>query len=158
DTFVTKVNAAGNALVYSSYLGGGATTTANDIAVDAAGNAYLTGYTESSTFPTTIGAFQTTFGGGAKDAFVAKVNSLGTGLIYATYLGGGGDDRGQGIAVDTLGNAYVGGHAGSTFPTTTGAFQTTFGGSSFDGFVTKVNPLGTGLVYSTYLGGTGDDF
>src|SRR5712691_3292520 len=157
DAFVTKLNPAGNGLVYSTYLGGSFTDRGLGIAVDAAGNAYVTGFTDSTNFPTTPGAFQTTFGGGFSDAFVTKLNPTGTGLVYSTYLGGSTTDLGRGIAVDAAGNAYVTGATDSTnFPTTSGAFQTTFGGG-FDAFVTKLNPGGTGLVYSTYVGGSSSD-
>jgi hypothetical protein len=141
-------------LAYSTYLGGEAGVA---IAVDGHGNAYVTGYTGSTDFPTTSGAFQSTPRGGF-DAFVAKINSTGTALVYSTYLGGRGSDGGGGIAVDTSGNAYVTGGTSSTdFPTTAGAFQTTcaggFFGSCEDAFVTKLNPDGSGLIYSSYLGG-----
>src|SRR5213078_311962 len=156
DAFVTKFNPPGTGLVYSSYLGGSGVDDGLGIAVDALRNAYVTGFTGSTNFPTTAGAFQTTFGG-TEDAFVTKLNPMGTGLVYSTYLGGSGVDDGFGIAVDALRNAYVTGFTGSTnFPTTAGAFQTT-GGDTVDAFVTKLNPTGTGLVYSTYLGGSSDD-
>jgi len=158
DAFVTKVDPTGSGLVYSTYLGGNSYDQGNSIAVDAAGNAYVTGVTAGSNFPTTPGAFQTAFGGGCCDAFVTKLNPTGTGLVYSTYLGGSGEDIGFGITVDTAGNAYVTGlTTGSNFPTTPGAFQTAYGGGGFDAFVTRVNPTGTGLVYSTYLGGSGTD-
>jgi hypothetical protein len=143
-------------LSYSTYLGGSGTDIGYGIAVDNSGNAYVVGSTTSPNFPTTPGAYQGTFGG-VSDVFVAKLNSTGTGLIYATYLGGSGDDEGYGIAVDSSGNAYVGGSASAGFPTTPGAFQRTFGGGAGDGFVAKLNPTGTALVYSTYLGGSFDD-
>ena len=156
DAFVTKLNPTGTALVYSTYLSGTNYDGCNGIAVDTAGNAYVTGDTTSTDFPTTTGAFQTTYRGGG-DAFVTKLNSTGTALVYSTFLGGTNGDGGLGIAVDTAGNAYVTGDTTSTdFPTTTGAFQTTYRGGG-DAFVTKLNPTGTALVYSTYLGGTGDD-
>jgi hypothetical protein len=156
--FVTKLNATGT-VVYSTYLGGSVSDQGAGIAVDTAGDAYVTGATTSTDFPTTAGAYQTTFGGGAFDAFVTKLNPTGTALVYSTYLGGTeADDDGTGIAVDSAGNAYVTGYTGSTdFPTTAGAFQTTFGGGSYDAFLTKLNPKGSGLAYSTYLGGTGYD-
>jgi hypothetical protein len=165
DTFVTKVNATGTALVYSTYLGGSSDRTFVDsgagIAVDVAGNAYVTGITSSSDFPTTPGAFQTIEASGARSAFVTKVNPTGTALVYSTYLGGTSDlvdDKGTAIAVDGAGNAYVTGITSSSdFPTTPGAFQRTLGGpGATNAFVTKVNPTGMALVYSTYLGGSGD--
>src|SRR5438552_1690786 len=143
-------------LSYSTYLGGSNADDGLGIAVDTCGNAYVTGITLSTNFPTTAGAFQTT-GGGAEDAFVTQLNPMGTGLVYSTYLGGSGVDDGLGIAVDARGNAYVTGVTLSTnFPTTAGAFQTTCGGAE-DAFVTQLNPIGSLLVYSTYLGGSGVD-
>ncbi|MBI3292937.1 MAG: SBBP repeat-containing protein, partial [Elusimicrobia bacterium] len=158
DAFVTKVNPDGTALVYSTYLGGGGEDVGRGIAVDADGTAYVTGQTASPNFPTTPGAFQTTIGGGFYgDAFVTKVNPDGTALVYSTYLGGRDIDGGSGIAVDADGTAYVTGDTWSpNFPTTPGAFQTTIGGV-VNAFVTKVNPDGTALVYSTYLGGSAYD-
>ncbi len=137
-------------LSYSTFLGGSGDDLANAIAVDSYGNAYVTGRTSSLNFPTTPGAFQA---GGIWDAFVIKLNPAGV-LIYSTYLGGGINDEGFGIAVDDSGNAYVTGGTDSTnFPTTTGAFQTVNAGSS-SVFVAKLNPAGNSLIYSTYLGGT----
>ena len=123
--------------------------------MDASGNAYVAGITDSTDFPTTAGAFQPTFGGGSGDAFVTKLAPTGSALAYSTYVGGSALDRARGIAVDALGNAYVTGLTVSTdFPTTAGAFQTGCPGPSCGaGFVTKLNPPGTTLVYSTYLGG-----
>jgi hypothetical protein len=147
-------------LSYSTYLGGSGTDEGQAIAVDAAGDAYVTGYTSSTNFPTAAGAFQTSYGGGAADAFVAKLNPTGTALVYSTYLGGTGNDYGQGIAVDAAGDAYVTGlTASANFPTTPGAYQRSFGGGSgYDAFVTQLNPTGTALVYSTYLGGSNHDY
>ena len=159
DAFVTKVNPTGTGLVYSTYLGGSGGDGASSgptIAVDAAGSAYVTGATGSANFPTTAGAFQPALAG-PQNAFVTKLNPLGTGLVYSTYLGGTGVEQGFGVKVDTLGNAYVSGATGSTDFPTMNAVQPTFGGGPLDAFVTKLNPLGTGLVYSTYLGGSGDD-
>src|SRR5258706_829084 len=144
--FVTKLDATGSTLVYSTYLGAGAQGAG--IAVDAQGNAYVTGQTGSAMFPTTPGAFQPVFGGGPVDAFVMKLNADGSALVYSTYLGGSNVEVGGGIAVDTGGNAYVTGGTDSTnFPTTPEAFQTDPG----SGFVTKLDPTGSSLVYSTYL-------
>jgi hypothetical protein len=162
DAFVTKLNATGSLLSYSTYLGGSSGDSANAIAVDGEGNAYVTGSTHSTDFPTTPGAFATTWNGGETDAFVTKLNPTGSGVVYSTYLGGGrgitwGFDIGTAIAVDRMGNAYVTGVTDSAdFPTTPGAFDRTLGGSR-DVFVTKLNPTGAQPVYSTYLGGSGQD-
>jgi hypothetical protein len=157
DAFVTKLNPAGSALVYSTYLGGSGSDVGGSIAVDFVGNAYVAGFTASTDFPTTGGAKQTTYGGGTDDAFVTVINSSGSGYVYSTYLGGSGSDVGDGIAVDASGNAYVTGDTESTdFPTTAGAKQTGYGGNT-DAFVTKLNPAGNAFVYSTYLGGSGFD-
>ena len=152
---MTKLNATGTALVYSTYLGGSATEGgAIGIAVDSVGNAYVTGGTTSTDFPTSAGAFQTALAGGS-DAFVTKLNAAGSALIYSTYLGGTGHEGGFfRIALDAAGNAYVAGHTDSAdFPITPGAFQSTFVGN-VAAYVTKLDPAGSALVYSTYLGGS----
>src|SRR3989338_7190652 len=167
DVFVTKLNAAGSALVYSTYLGGSGGDTGYAIAVDSAGNAYVTGATDSPTvvgsgnipFPT-VGAFQASYHLGG-DAFVTKLNAAGSALVYSTYLGGNASEHsldGGAIAVDSDGNAYVGGTTASTnFPgVSPSSIQPTIGGRS-DGFVVKFNAAGSALLYSTYLGGTTDD-
>jgi hypothetical protein len=154
--FVAKLNPTGSALVYSTYLGGSADDAGYGIAVDSAGNAYVTGATVSTTFPTK-NPLQATNGGGGSDAFVSKFNATGSALVYSTYLGGTDVDGGSGIAVDSAGNAYVTGATRSTdFPTTPGAFQTAYGGVQ-DAFVSKLNASGSALLYSTYLGGSGED-
>lgn len=161
NVFVTKLNNAGNQLLYSTYLGGSGSggDLGQGIAVDSAGNAYVTGLTSSTDFPTTSGVFQSTFGAGQYHGFVTRLNPSGTALMYSTYLGGSGNDRGLGIAVDGSDNAYVTGDTTSTnFPVTAGAFKSTCSGGPFHGFVTKINATSTApLVYSTYLCGTGDD-
>jgi hypothetical protein len=157
DAFVTDLNSSGTALLYSTYLGGSGDDGANGIALDSSNNAYVTGQTFSADFPITLGAFQTTFAG-AVDAFVTEVNSSGTALLYSTYVGGSGDDYSYGIALDSSNNAYLTGVTFSAdFPTTAGAFQTTFGGGGVDAFVTKLDPNGATLLYSTYLGGSSTD-
>jgi len=142
DVFVTKLDPVGSMLLYSTYLGGSGDDFGRGIAVDAFGNAYVTGQTFSTNFPTTAGAFQTAFGGGV-DAFVTKLNPTGSApLVYSTYLGGSGLDVGFGIAVDTAGDAYVTGlTSSSNFPTTAGAFDTTFSGV-VDAFVAKIADIG----------------
>ena len=156
DGFVTKLNASGSALVYSTYLGGTDYDSPRGIAVDAGGNAYVSGETLSADFPTTAAAFRRTYSGNY-DIFVTKLNAAGSALAYSTFLGGTQVDNGERIAVDAAGNAYVMGFSSSTdFPTTPGAFATTNHGG-FDVTLTKVNPPGSGLVYSTYLGGQGSD-
>ena len=155
DAFVMKIDPTGSAPVYATYLGGNTYDWGFGIAVDSGGNAYVAGMTFSANFPTTAGAFQPAGSGGA---FVTKLNPSGSALVYSTYLGVGGGANG--IAVDAAGSAYVTGSAGQNFPTTAGAFQTTFGGRlafGGDAFVTKLDPSGSALVYSTYLGGSGTD-
>jgi hypothetical protein len=162
DAFVTKLDpsrAGSAALVYSTYLGGTGYDQGFGIAVDGTGNAYVTG-TAGVNFPTTVGAFQTTSGGGQSDAFVAKIDSSQAGvaaLVYSTYLGGTGADIAYGIAVDSTGNAYVTGHTGSTNFPTLGPVQAAYGGGGYDAFATRLNPTGTALDYSTFLGGNSYD-
>jgi FlgD Ig-like domain/Beta-propeller repeat/IPT/TIG domain len=153
DGFVTKFSASGNELIYSTYLGGKGIDDCAGIAIDAAGNAYVTGVTygdQTNNFPTTASAFQRTAPGGLNDGFVTKLNSTGNALVYSTFLGGTNGDQGEGIAVDSDGNAYVIGNTSSTdFPLESAHQSTNLGGSAF---VTKLNPGGTGLLYSSYLG------
>src|SRR5262249_44767745 len=157
NAFVTKLDTQGSMLIYSTYLGGGLLDSGYDIAVGVGGSAYVTGYTQSANFPTTQGAFQSTFGGGGYDAFVTVLNSPVASLVYSTYLGGNQPDYGFGLAVDSMGCAYVTGMTNSIdFPTTTQAFQTTLLGAA-NAFVTKLSPQGSSLAYSTYLGGSSID-
>ena len=154
DAFVTKLNATGTAIIYSTYFGGSNRDVGNEIAVDGSGNAYITGLTDSGDLPTTPGAFRTTpVGSDEFDAYAMKLNATGTALVYSTYLG---PIIGIGITVDSAGNAFITGQANGDYPTTPGAFQTVPGGSS-DAFLTKLNSTGTALIYSTFLGGTGLD-
>jgi hypothetical protein len=155
DVFVAKLNPAGNALVYSTYLGGSSFDFVNGIAVDATGNAYIAGDTNSNDFPA-VGGFQGSLAG-SYDAFVAKLNAAGNGLVYATYLGGSDFDAATSIALDSSDNAYVTGFTQSTNFPTLGAFQAMSGGGTADAFVAKMNAAGNALVYSTYLGGSGED-
>ena len=162
--FVTKVNASGNALDYSTYLGGGTGDFAVAVAVDGSGQAYVTGGTKNKTFPVK-NALQATCGsdgncnGGLYDIFITLFNAAGNDFVYSTFLGGEGNDEGFAIAVDSSKNAYITGLTSSTaFPTKT-PIQATFGGGSLptDAFVTEINAAGSALVYSTYLGGSGND-
>lgn len=140
-------------LIYSTYIGGSLDDCGYGIAVDGSRNAYITGYTLSSGFPTTTGAYDNDFNGGDCDVFITKVNSTGTDLLYSTFLGGSGDEIGLGIAIDGSGNAYVTGWTRSTdYPTTSGAYDTEYHGGDNDIFVTKLNSSGNDLEYSTYLG------
>jgi hypothetical protein len=154
DTFVAKINSAGSTLAYSTYLGGSGWDISSSIAVGSAGNAYITGVTNSADFPT-INPLQPRTSGGY-DVFVAQLNPPGSTLAYSTYLGGSGDDIGSGIAVDSAGSAYVTGYTDSTNFPTKSPLQPTNAGHN-DAFVTRINPSGSALVYSTYLGGSADD-
>jgi uncharacterized protein (TIGR03437 family) len=155
DAFVAKLNATGSALIYSTYLGGISSDSGSAIAVDAAGSAYIVGTTFSADFPTK-NAFQAAKGA-QQDAFVAKINPAGSAWAYVTYLGGNNVDEGNGIAVDAAGNAYVTGYTASTnFPVQSPFRSGNAGG--VDAFVSKLNPAGSALVYSTYLGGSATDY
>jgi hypothetical protein len=156
EAFVTKINASGSGLIYSTYLGGSGEDWGNGIALGSAGSIYVTGYTRSGNFPTTPGALSTALQG-TQDAFVSQLNAEGTGLVYSTYLGGSGSETGSGIVVDPPGNAYITGRTDSAnFPATAGVYDPSANGSN-DAFVSKLNASGTGLVYSTYLGGSSSD-
>jgi len=148
DAFVSKLSHDGSTLIYSTYLGGGYNDRGLGIAVDSSENAYVTGYTYSSDFPTSS-AYDSSLGGD-EDAFVSKLSHDGSSLIYSTYLGGGNDDRGYGIAVDSSGNAYVTGWTFSTdFPTPSG-YDSSYNGGYDDAFVSKLSSDGSTLIYSTY--------
>jgi len=156
NSFVEKFSPTG-AVTYRTFLGGGpgASNSGEAIAVDGSGNAYLTGVS-TATFPATAGAFQTASAGG-NDAYVIKVNATGSQVLYATLLSGTSIDRGEGIAVDAAGHAYVTGQANGGFPVTGDAAQGYYVGGSGDAFLTELAADGKSLVYSTYLGGSGQD-
>ena len=144
-------------VTYATYLGGTAEDDGYGIGFDSSGNAYVTGQTASTNFPT-VGGVAPNSSAGSFDVFVTKIKADGSSLLYSTYVGGSGADSGNALAVDALGDVFVaGGTSSSNFPTTTGAFQTGIGGGSLDAFVFELNPSGTALTYSTYLGGTGTD-
>jgi hypothetical protein len=155
DVFVSKLNPSGNALVYSTFLGGSGFDSGDGIAVDSSGSAYVTGMTASTDFPIE-NAFQASHGG-SYDVFITKMNPSGSALIYSTYLGGNGDDRGRGIGVDSYGCAHVTGQTTSTGFPTKNPFQTNYAGGTQDAFAARLNPSGNTLIYSTYLGGSGED-
>ena len=156
--FVAKLNPSGSALTYSTYLGGSGGDEAYGVAVDSGGNAFLTGYTQSSDFPT-VNPLQAALNG-PSDAFVAELNSAGSALVYSTFLGGSSYDQAAGVAVDTSGSTYVTGFTQSTNFPTVNPLQATNKGSTpatMNAFVAKLNPGGNALAYSTYLGGSGQD-
>ena len=168
NAFVTKIGAGGSPLVYSTYFGGTNYDLGRSIAVDAAGDAYVTGFTDSTNFPTTTNALQSVLGGSTNliagnNAFVAKFGPSGTNLIYSTFLGGTNSDQAFGIAVDAAGNAYVtGGTTSPNFPNTAtnvpGLFNELTNNQSgllltTNAFLTKLGPMGTNLVYSAVFGG-----
>ena len=156
DGFVAKLNPAGSALLFSTYLGGSSGDLVTGIALDGSNNAYVTGITVSSDFPITSGSYQTSQKGTGDNAFIAAIKSDGSAKIYATYLGGSGSNDAMGLAVDSAGEAYVTGSTSSTdFPTVNPAQSTNAGG--LDVFVTKFNASGSGLLFSTYYGGTLDE-
>jgi hypothetical protein len=142
DAFVARLNAAGSALVYSTYLGGSGYDRADGVAVDRAGNAYVLGLTTSANFPT-VSPIQNAFGGGY-DAFVAKLKAPGSALVYSTYLGGPGLEFGRAIAVDGTGSAYVTGRTDSTGLPTANPLQPAFAGGAQDAFVAKLTRMAKG--------------
>jgi hypothetical protein len=167
NVFAAKLNASGNALLYAARFGGSSSASIGGVALDSSGHLYMTGATDSSDFPTTPGAFMTVPGSNSEiSGWVAKLNPSGTAFTYSTYLGGNVDTQGHGIAIDAGLNAYVTGFTWANgFPTTAGAFQTTFPTKNVpcgicrvgSAFVTKLNPSGSALAYSTYLGGNNAD-
>jgi uncharacterized protein (TIGR03437 family) len=174
DCFITRLGSAGNSLSFSTYLGGTVLDGCSSIALDSAGNIFVTGGTNSANFPSTDGSFQRAFRGGSGtypalksgDAFVAKLNNNATQLLYATFIGGNGEEAGSSIAVDGDGNAYITGFTNSTFgfPLTATAPQTRYAGSGGnvgvglgDAFIVKLDPTGSKQIYGTLLGGARDE-
>jgi len=157
---VSKLNPTGTGLIYSTYIGGNSPTGdySTALAIDGSGDAYVTGFTFSSTYPTTTGAFQTQSFSSGNTAFVTKLNPTGSGLVYSTFLGGSGTDAAYALAVDSTLDAYLTGETGSTdFPLTGNAFQSTNAAAEQGGytaFLTELNPAGGAAVYSTFLGGS----
>jgi hypothetical protein len=161
DAFVTKIHPSGTSLIYSSFLGGNGYEWGHGIKVDGSGNAFVTGATSSTNFPTTLMAYDVSLNG-STDAFVTKINSTCSVLIYSTYLGASSGDSGDAVAIDKNGYAYVlGSTYSSDFPTTPGAYRRTRADlyDYFnDIFVTKLNPAGSALIYSTYYGSYEGDY
>jgi hypothetical protein len=156
DVFVTKIGYWGNLLSYSTFLGGSDIEDGNAIAVDGSENAYVTGFTSSTDFPSTAGAFDRTQGGG-EDVFVSKINAAGTALSYSTFVGWTADEQGKGIALDRENCAYITGKTTSTFFPIIGTSYDTNYNLGGDIFVSKLNSAGSGLLYSTFLGGSSED-
>lgn len=160
DAFVAKIKGDGTGLDYAGYIGGSGADYLYSIAVDSGGNAYVYGNTDSTeaTFPVSVGP-GLTYKGGRYDAFIAKLNTTGTALIYTGYIGGAGDEFGRGIAVDDAGNAYVSGWTSSTEATfsVSGGPDLTYNGGPSDVFVAKVNAAGTALDYAGYIGGSSEE-
>ncbi|MFX0061854.1 MAG: SBBP repeat-containing protein, partial [Candidatus Hermodarchaeota archaeon] len=154
DCYVAKLNATGNGLVFSTFLGGNEGDWGHGIAVDAYNNTYITGFTGSSNFPT-FNAYNSTYGGG-DDAFVTKLNATGNGLVFSTFLGGNSVDWGWAIVVDVNNNMYIAGETESSNFPTKNAYASAHSGNR-DVFITKINATGTGLVFSTFLGGNSLD-
>jgi hypothetical protein len=153
EAFLVALSPDGSSLIYGTYFGGSNTDSAQGVAVDPAGDAVISGYTFSQDLPTTPGAFQQTFGGGGGDIFAAKFSPTGS-LVYATYAGGSDYDFGDCVATDASGNAYLGGYTHSTdYPVTPGSLKATHAAGDYDAVVTKLDPTGTNLIYSTLLGG-----
>jgi hypothetical protein len=157
DAFLTKLSPGGDALEFSTYFGGKGYDSAFGIGIDFFNSVYLIGTTSSTDFPT-LNPFQTANAGGGNDGFVAKFDTAGSKLVYSSYLGGEGTDYPFRIAVDIFGGVSIAGFTTSRNFPVVNAVQSQFGGGMWDAFVTKVSRSGSRLVYSTYLGGTGDEF
>jgi len=158
DIFVSKMTPDGANVIFSTYIGGDDTEEVASMAIDASGSIFVVGDSRSVNYPTTAGAYDAVLTGGTLDVVVSKLNATGNQLIYSTFIGDIGYELGLGIAVDSTGNALVTGYTNGNYPTTPGAYSTTYNGGSFDGFVSKLNPSGSALVYSTFLGGSNSDF
>jgi fibronectin type 3 domain-containing protein len=159
DVFLALVAANGSVLLYSTYLGGSGNELGWDLALDAVDNVWVAGYTESGDFPTTADALNTTANGG-REVFLALLAANGSDLLYSTYLGGSNDDDALSLALDGAGNVWFTGYtyAGTpNFPTTPDALNTTYNGGTYDAYVAQLAANGSALLYSTFLGGTGDD-
>ncbi len=154
DAVVFKVNAAGSALTFSTYLGGSGTEQDMNIDIDSSGNVYVAGKTNSTDFPTQS-PYQAANAGGY-DGFVTKFNSAGSALTYSTYIGGAGDEAIWDLDVDSSGQVAIGGETSATGYPTVSPHQSAYGGGLNDGVISKFNAAGSALIYSTYLGGSGN--
>ena len=158
DTFILKITPSGSEILYSTFIGGIGGEGASKIIIDENSNSLVTGTTDSENFPTTSGAYDTTYNGGISDCFITKLNNVGTALIFSTYIGGNDDECGNDIVIDFDDNVYITGFTLSDdFPTTPGAYDTHYGGGiggfEADAFITKLKSDGSDLIYSTYIGG-----
>jgi hypothetical protein len=155
DAYILKLNPDGTSMVYSTFIGGSQEDNARSIEVNANGNAFITGYTESSNFPYTAGAYDTIYSG-IQDAFVLQLNAAGSLLVYSTYIGGNSGEFCWSIQIDTVNNVYISGYtASNNFPTTSNAYDKIV--NNTDAYVLKLNPTGSSIIYSTVFGGSGSD-
>ncbi len=159
DVFVAKISASGSALLWSTFLGGGSIDEASSLVLDASGNVVLTGLAGNG-YPTTSGAYDTSFNGGLAhhDGFVTKLSASGSAILWSTYLGGTESEEGQSLGLDSLANVVVAGNTySSDFPTTLGAYDTSFNGGRVDAFAAKLSASGSALLWSTFIGGSSTD-
>ena len=157
DVFVTRLDATGSSLMWSTFLGGSDSEIASSLALDNSGAVNVAGDTQSSAFPITPGAFDTTYNGGLRDAFVTRLDATGSSLLWSTFLGGSASDGASSVALDISGAVTVAGDTqSSAFPTTPAAYSTTHNGV-LDAFVARLDGTGSSLLWSTFLGGSGVD-
>lgn len=157
DAFIMRLSPAGNQIQFSTYAGGSNEDYPRAIAIDDAGNAYISGHTRSTNFPT-LGGLDSDYNGGSFDAFVLKLNSSGQSLGYSAYLGGSADDQGFGITIDDAGRAYIRGWTASNNFPTANAYDASFNGGERDVFLARLNSAGSAFEYSTYIGGGDTDY
>jgi gliding motility-associated-like protein len=158
DIIVVKINSNGTSLIFSTYLGGSSSDGGYSVLLDDKGNSYISGATKSTNFPTTNGALQRTFSGGNDDAIISKFDPTGSLLAYSTYLGGAKDDLGNAIVIDNSYNIIVSGVTSSLdFPTTSGVYDQIYNGDN-DGFISKIDSIGSSLIFSTFIGGSNGEW
>lgn len=160
DAYVCKINPAATAILYATFLGGSMTDIGVDLAVNAAGEVFVTGMTLSNNFPVTPGSFQPAFNGGQMDVFLTRLDASGSVLAYSTYIGAGSDEYSDAVVINAADEAFVTGYTSSSAFPLANAFDNTYNGGAFygDAFLLKMNAQGNNLIYSTYIGGTFDDF